>query len=311
MAEKIALGTVQLGLAYGANNTVGLPSEQEAADIVRLAAGAGVAMLDTAHGYGLSEERIGLALQTLPAGERPWVVTKVDAACNDAGSPEEAAAIVEAGIQTSRARLQVETIDTMLLHHFRQYKDHEGAAWATLRAAKARGEITKIGCSTYEPEEVMEALSDPEVEHIQLPFNLLAEPYKTEAFAAAAAARPDVTIHVRSAYLQGILVSDRSRWPAFAVESGLADRVIATLEQLVCPPAPNPRPPRYHPFTDLPADGACWARPGVAAWASEPRRPRSVLRPRPALGLPGRPGRRDRRAAARQHRRMRVPSPHR
>ena len=107
MAEKIALGTVQLGLAYGANNTVGLPSEQEAADIVRLAAGAGVAMLDTAHGYGLSEERIGLALQTLPAGERPWVVTKVDAACNDAGSPEEAAAIVEAGIQTSRARLQV------------------------------------------------------------------------------------------------------------------------------------------------------------------------------------------------------------
>ena len=298
MAEKIALGTVQLGLAYGANNTVGLPSEQEAADIVRLAAGAGVAMLDTAHGYGLSEERIGLALQTLPAGERPWVVTKVDAACNDAGSPEEAAAIVEAGIQTSRARLQVETIDTMLLHHFRQYKDHEGAAWATLRAAKARGEITKIGCSTYEPEEVMEALADPEVEHIQLPFNLLAEPYKTEAFAAAAAARPDVTIHVRSAYLQGILVSDRSRWPAFAVESGLADRVIATLEQLVCPPAPNRRPPRYHPFTDLPADGACWARPGVAAWASEPRRPRSVLRPRPALGLSGGPGRRDCRAAA-------------
>ena len=69
MAEKIALGTVQLGLAYGANNTVGLPSEQEAADIVRLAAGAGVAMLDTAHGYGLSEEQCAMVQRFDPATE--------------------------------------------------------------------------------------------------------------------------------------------------------------------------------------------------------------------------------------------------
>jgi aryl-alcohol dehydrogenase-like predicted oxidoreductase len=38
---------------------------------------------------------------------------------------------------------------------------------------------------------------------------------------------------VRSIYLQGILITDRTRWPAFAVKSGLADEVLAALDGLV------------------------------------------------------------------------------
>ena len=38
---------------------------------------------------------------------------------------------------------------------------------------------------------------------------------------------------VRSIYLQGILLAESSKWPRFAQESGLADRVISCLEQLV------------------------------------------------------------------------------
>ena len=129
-------------------------------------------------------------------------------------------------------RLQVSCLDTALLHHFRQYSDHGGAAWRVLREAKARGEVQRIGASMYEPAEVYTALADPEMQHIQLPFNLLAAQFKTDAFSEAIAARPEVIVHVRSCYLQGILVSDRSRWPAFAVRSGLADRAITALEGL-------------------------------------------------------------------------------
>lgn len=231
--EKLALGTVQLGTAYGASNTTGLPSEEEAIGIVHLACSAGVAVLDTAHDYGLSEERIGAALLAMPAAERPWVVTKVTAAVNDTKTNAEAATIARQSLATSRERLQVATLDTVLLHHFRMYSEHDGAAWSVLREAKAKGEIQRIGCSTYLPSEVMQALADPDMQHIQLPFNLLAFPFKTPEFAAALAARPDVTIHVRSIYLQGVLITDRTRWPAFAVESGLADEVLMALDALV------------------------------------------------------------------------------
>jgi aryl-alcohol dehydrogenase-like predicted oxidoreductase len=217
---RLALGTVQLGMAYGAGNTTGLPSADEATEIVHLAVESGIRVLDTAHGYGLSEERIGQALKSLSSEvPRPVVVTKIDAACSDADSTDESRSIVQQSLQTSRERLQMETLDTVLLHHFRMYTDHDGAAWEVLREAKAQGIVGRIGCSTYHPAEVMEALSDPAMEHIQLPFNLLASPFKSQEFVRAAAARPDVTIHVRSIFLQGLLVADRSRWPAFGAQS--------------------------------------------------------------------------------------------
>eukprot|EP01052_Picozoa_sp_SAG31_P067717 SAG31_NODE_26513_length_441_cov_0.640351_1_plen_80_part_01 len=71
-------------------DNAGLPSEADSRAIIHACAKAGVPMLDTAHGYGISEERIGRALVELPEAERPRVVTKVDAACNDA--PDEASA---------------------------------------------------------------------------------------------------------------------------------------------------------------------------------------------------------------------------
>ena len=50
--------------------------------------------------------------------------------------------------------------------------------------------------------QVLALLADLDVDHIQLPFNLLDGRWKTPAFRAAAAARPDVMIHTRSTFLQ-------------------------------------------------------------------------------------------------------------
>jgi aryl-alcohol dehydrogenase-like predicted oxidoreductase len=57
MAE-LALGTVQLGLPYGAANSTGMPTEEEAVAIVREAVAGGVRELDTAHGYVKSATRM-------------------------------------------------------------------------------------------------------------------------------------------------------------------------------------------------------------------------------------------------------------
>ena len=58
MIDKLVLGTVQFGLNYGINNSVGLPTLDKVYSILNQAYGH-VLSLDTASGYGVSEERIG------------------------------------------------------------------------------------------------------------------------------------------------------------------------------------------------------------------------------------------------------------
>ena len=56
---KIALGTVQLGLAHGIANQDGQVSREEAKTIISLARSLGVDTLDTAIDYGTSETLLG------------------------------------------------------------------------------------------------------------------------------------------------------------------------------------------------------------------------------------------------------------
>lgn len=91
MIERLALGTVQFGLAYGVANRVGQPSEDSAAAIVAAARRAGIDTLDTAIAYGDSERRLGeigvdgwrvvTKLPPMPAGTSDvgeWVRRSVD-----------------------------------------------------------------------------------------------------------------------------------------------------------------------------------------------------------------------------------------
>jgi len=62
----LSLGTPQLGLNYGVNNSRGVLSDSEAHKILDAARRAGFTMLDTSSEYGLAEERIGAYLKKYP-----------------------------------------------------------------------------------------------------------------------------------------------------------------------------------------------------------------------------------------------------
>lgn len=62
----LSLGTVQLGLNYGCNNSRGVLSDAEAHDLLSAAHRAGFAMVDTSSEYGKAEERIGTYLRVHP-----------------------------------------------------------------------------------------------------------------------------------------------------------------------------------------------------------------------------------------------------
>ena len=216
-AAALVLGTAQLGMGYGAANSSGMPPESEAADIVRTAVQGGVRAIDTARGYGISEQRVGLALA---ARDLPpvTVLTKLDPLIHlTAGTPaDEAVAAAVQSLNDSRRALRRERLDILMLHRPSHRTDWSGAVWHMLLRERDAGTIGKLGVSVQSLEEARAALTDRDVEHLQIPLNLLDRRWGSQDFGAAREARAGVTFHARSALLQGLLAgTPDARWPVF------------------------------------------------------------------------------------------------
>lgn len=206
MAEFV-LGSVQLGLAYGAANRTGKPDREAALALVRRAAASGVCQFDTAHAYGDAEERLGEAL----SDQRVFVVTKLTPELG--ASADEAIAAAEASVTQSCHALRTDRLDCLLLHRANHRTAFGGAIWQRLKDYVAAGTIGRLGVSVQSPAELSAALTCPDVQHIQMPFNLL--DWRWDDLIGDVTARPDVVVHVRSVFLQGLLAcGDPALWPA-------------------------------------------------------------------------------------------------
>jgi aryl-alcohol dehydrogenase-like predicted oxidoreductase len=206
------LGSVQLGLAYGIANKTGKPSREAAFALVRRAAASGIVQFDTARAYGDSEERLGEAL----TGRDVLTVTKLSP-LNDLpadASPESVCAAVDASIAQSCAALGREKLQCLLLHRASHLTDHNRVIWQRLLEHLRDGTVEKLGVSVQSPQEALAALANPDVRHIQMPFNLLDWRWREAGVVAACGKRSDVTVHARSVFLQGLLAcDDPATWP--------------------------------------------------------------------------------------------------
>jgi aryl-alcohol dehydrogenase-like predicted oxidoreductase len=214
MAEFV-LGSVQLGLDYGVANRTGKPSRAAALALVRHAAERGIRQFDTARAYGDAEERLGEAL----SGRSVFTVTKLSPLSElaDGASPAEVVAAVEASIAKSCAALRQDSLDCLLLHRAAHITQFNGAVWQRLLEFVDAGTIRRLGVSVQSPAEAAAALASPAVQHIQLPFNLLDWRWRQAGIVDRLAARPEVVVHARSVFLQGLLASgDPTLWPAIA-----------------------------------------------------------------------------------------------
>jgi len=209
---ELVLGSVQLGLAYGVANKTGKPSRGAALKLVRQAADAGITQFDTARAYGDSEERLGEALDGLAVR----AITKLSPLANlPAGAGrDEVRNAVDASIAESLHALRRERIDCLLLHRAGHMTAFGGAIWERLLERLADGSVAALGVSVQSPQEALDALACREVRHIQMPFNLLDWRWREAGVLAAMEKRPDVTVHARSVFLQGLLAAnDPAIWP--------------------------------------------------------------------------------------------------
>lgn len=228
----VVLGTVQLGVSYGAANTVGQPSASEAADILSCARREGITHLDTARAYGDSEKRIGAALRR-GLSEHVGIVTKIaplEGVVGDDAPAAVGALAVHASVSESLRALGTDSVDALLLHRAADW--HRPGVRDALHEVRSAGTTRMVGVSVGSPEELLDVLGDDLCEYVQLPFNLVDRRWLANDVQAALSARSDVVVTVRSVYLQGLLaVGDGARWPQVEDDTEALTRTLRSLAQ--------------------------------------------------------------------------------
>lgn len=230
-ARKLVLGTAQLGSMYGIANQSGQPDQATANTLIKTAIANGASFLDTARAYGDSEEVIGYALKSGWEG-RGQLVTKLSPLtdCPAEATPVMVNAFVDASIFRSCAALQTQKLDVLMLHRASHLRDWSGAVLARLLEHRADGRLKALGASVQSPLELQLAIATPEVEFIQMPFNVL--DWRWDALIPRIRDMKEhrpLVIHVRSALLQGLLPSTTAEhWRRANVEN--AEPVIGWLQ---------------------------------------------------------------------------------
>jgi aryl-alcohol dehydrogenase-like predicted oxidoreductase len=190
--HRIALGTVQFGLDYGISNAKGKTSLREVTEILNFARDQKITLLDTAAAYGNSEEVIGQC-----AGAEFQLVSKFI----DSGDRKA----VRTSLLTSLKKLKRQSLYAYLAHHANVLIEHP-AYWEELLQLREDKLVKKIGYSLYTPAELEKLLQLNMIpDLVQIPFNLLDQrffPY------FKLLKEKSVEIHVRSAFLQGLLLMD-------------------------------------------------------------------------------------------------------
>ncbi len=223
-ARRLALGTVQFGVPYGVANTSGQVPLETARAMVQVASANGIDTLDTAIGYGESEQALGkIGMDGLNVVSK---LLPLPASVTDA----HAWALSEA--EASLARLGVSQLHGLLLHRSSDLSGPQGAAlYAAMRELQQAGKVRKIGVSIYAPAELDAHECTYTFDLIQAPFNLVDHRLASSSWLKRLRDQ-GCEVHVRSAFLQGLLLMQRNAIPPkFAPWNALWDRWHAWLKQ--------------------------------------------------------------------------------
>jgi aryl-alcohol dehydrogenase-like predicted oxidoreductase len=196
---KLALGTVQFGLVYGINNQSGIAKDDELASIFSFANKCGIDLLDTAQGYGNSEERIGNL-----SNDEFNVISKFKQLDSPFPFHKE--------LEESLKKLKKQSLYGYMAHDGDLLIENP-TWWEGLKIAKERGLIKKIGYSLYTIDQLVSLFEKnilPDI--IQLPYNILDRRF--ESFLPKLASM-GVEIHTRSVYLQGLFQMESNQVPKY------------------------------------------------------------------------------------------------
>ncbi len=198
---ELALGTAQFGLSYGvAGRGCSVPPDEVRA-ILQRASALGVRTLDTAAAYGDIEPRLRALADGLPL----HFISKLPACPADVDSAA-AAAWAQAGLARSIERLGPALTGFMFHRADDLLERHADAMWQACQPL-AQAHSIKLGVSCYDTATLTRVRDRFPVTIAQLPGNALDQRF---AHAEAATLTTPLELHLRSAFLQGLLLMEHT-----------------------------------------------------------------------------------------------------
>lgn len=204
---KLGIGTAQFGLDYGIANNHGKVSQKEIKKILDLARSSNISLLDTAMDYGDSEFSIGVA-----GPEDFDIVSKIgDIPVNEKNTKD----FIYNKLKNTLDYLGIKSLYGLLLHRPENLLNKNGIAiYETLSEFKEMGLVKKIGISIYEPDNLNKIIPNFKLDIIQSPINIF-DRRLINSFWADELKKKGIEIHARSIFLQGLLLIDPSKRPAY------------------------------------------------------------------------------------------------
>ena len=202
---KLAIGTAQLGSAYGVANTSGILPEKEMKKIFDRATLEGIDTIDTARSYGESEIILGNSCV-----DNFKVITKLPTVPDNCLNIEK---WVDNFIERSLMSLKLKKIYGILLHNPNQLLSESGKVlFRALESYKKNGVISKIGISIYSPSQLDLILPKFSIDIVQAPFNIVDRRILNSGWLEKLS-KKNIETHIRSVFLQGLLLMQYEKIP--------------------------------------------------------------------------------------------------
>ena len=193
MNSKLILGTVQFGLKYGINNTIGKPKKEEVLSLLKVAYNSGIRILDTAEAYGNAHQLIG-NYHKEQNNFKFKIITKFPHQIKHNS--------IRSKVLEYLDLMNVNTLDVIMFHSFDSFKSNYNSL-KTLNELKSEGLIKNIGVSVYTNTQLESLLNEDLITVVQLPFNLL-DNFSVRGVLINKLKEKGKIIHTRSAFLQGL-----------------------------------------------------------------------------------------------------------
>ena len=207
---QICLGTAQFGFDYGITNSKGKVSLTDVEEILKQANSSGIKFIDTAQNYEESEINIGKFINSKLSFK---VITKLDLKDVDLSSIyfDE---ILELKLQKSLNNLNLTSLEAILIHDSDILKNKYSfklIEW--LKKIKSKKIINKFGLSIYDESE-LSFFPINYFDIVQLPLSIYDQRLRENGTLEILKSNL-IEIHLRSIFLQGLILQEYSKWPSF------------------------------------------------------------------------------------------------
>jgi aryl-alcohol dehydrogenase-like predicted oxidoreductase len=197
---RLSIGTAQFGFNYGITNLNGKVKINQISKIIKFCNQNKINSLDTAIGYGNSEKILGkfslknflitTKLPEIPKSEKKnpdkWIRNQVINSCK---------------------RLKVKKIFCLLLHKPDQLRGDLGSKiMESVKKLKKNGYLKKFGVSVYSVKELSKIIFNFKIDLVNIPLSIVNRDFLTKNYLKLLKKRK-IEIHVRSIFLQGILLN--------------------------------------------------------------------------------------------------------